>query len=86
MIPVKLAPVGRISATNTTREGDAAILMSTAPDKDGEIALLQRVGSFTSDQTLEMSVRSKIYYLTPSKLMEGGDDFDWAKFKIGKQP
>jgi hypothetical protein len=86
VIPVKLAPVGKLSVTNTTREGDPAILMSTAPDKDGEIALLQRVGSFTPDQALEMSVRSKSYYLTPSKLIEGGDDFDWAKFKIGKQP
>jgi hypothetical protein len=29
-----------------------------------------------------MQVGSKVYYLLPSKLVEGGEDFDCAKFKI----
>jgi len=34
---------------------------------------------------LEMSVRGKRYNIMPSKLVEGGDDFDWAIFKVVKQ-
>ena len=82
VIPVKLAPAGNVSSINATREGDSALLLSTAPDKDGEIALLVRAGSYTPGQALEMNVRDKQYYLMPSKMAEGGDDFDWAKFKI----
>jgi hypothetical protein len=81
-IPVKLAPAGSLSSSNTTRAGEPALLLSTAPDKNGEIALLLRAGSFTLGQAIEMNVRDKQYYLMPSKLAEGGDDFDWAKFKI----
>jgi hypothetical protein len=29
-----------------------------------------------------MHVGSKVYYLLPSKLVDGGEDFDCAKFKI----
>jgi len=82
VIPVKLWPTGTVSSFNVTRGGDRAVLLSTTPDKNGEIALLLKVGSFTPNQALEMSVRDRQYYLMPTKLVEGGDDFDWAKFKI----
>ena len=82
VIPVKLSPAGTVSSFNATREGDSALLLSTTPDKDGEIALLLRAGSYTPSQALEMSVRGKQYYLMPSRMAEGGDDFDWAKFKV----
>jgi hypothetical protein len=57
-------------------------LLSTFPDKNGEIRLLLREGSFAQRQTLEMNVRGKNYYLMPSGLDEGGDDFDLARFKV----
>jgi hypothetical protein len=82
VIPVKLSPAGSVSSFNATRGGDPALLLSTTPDKNSEIALLLRAGSFTPGQGLEMNVRGKPYYLMPSKLVEGGDDFDWAKFRI----
>ena len=85
LIPVKLAPAGSVSSFNATREGDLAVLLSIAPDKNGEIALLLGGGSFTPGQMLEMNVRGKQYYMMPSKLVEGGDDFDWATFKIIRQ-
>jgi hypothetical protein len=31
-----------------------------------------------------MRVRGKPYYLTPRKLVESADDFDWAKFKVAE--
>lgn len=82
VIPVALAPAGNQSSINAARSGDQAVLLSNTPDRDGEIALLLKVGSFTPGRSLEMNVRNKQYYLMPSKLVEGGEDFDCAKFKV----
>ena len=81
VIPVTLSPADSVSAQKVMRDEIPAVLLSTTPDKDGDISLLMRIGSFTSAQPLEMNVRGKIYLLLPRKLLEGGDDFDWAKFK-----
>ncbi len=82
VILVKLAPAGNESSFDATRNAHQAVLLSSTPDRDGEIALLLKVGSFTPGESLEMKVRSKQYYLMPSKLVEGGEDFDCAKFKV----
>jgi len=79
-----LSPAGTVSSINATRGGDAAVLLSTTPDKNGDIALLLQVGSYTQTQPLEMIVRGKQYYLMPRRLVEAGDDFDWGKFKVMK--
>jgi hypothetical protein len=75
-------PVTLTAAGHGTRDGDPGVLLSTAPDKNGEISLLMRDGSFSQQQALEMHVRNKLYYLMPSRLVEGGEDFDLARFKI----
>jgi hypothetical protein len=86
VIPVRLSPAGHVSSINATREGDQAVLLSSTPDDKGEVDLLLAVGSYTADQTLEMHLRKgKSYLLMPSKLIEGGDDFDWATFKVMKR-
>ena len=84
-IPVMLTPDGTASSFNAARGGEPGILLSTAPDKNGEIALLLREGNYSPRQALEMSVRGKTYYLMPSKLVEGGEDFDYARFKVMKR-
>jgi len=80
VIPLQLAPAGSASSGNAMRE--PGVLLSPTPDRHGEIALLLRGGSYTPGQGLEMNVRGKRYHLAPRKLVEGGDDFDWAKFKV----
>ncbi len=82
IIPVKLSPTGAASTFNAMRDGDPAVLLSTTPDPNDEIALLLKVGSFTAGQALAMTVRGRVYQLIASKLIEGGDDFDWAKFRV----
>lgn len=62
--------------------GERAVLLSAALDTNGEIDLLLRARSFIPGKHLEMNVRGKEYYLRPSRLVEAGDNFDWAKFKI----
>ena len=76
VIPVRLSPA------NGMRDGEPGVLLSTTPDKHGEIALLLRGGSYTPGEVLEMNVRGKQYRLAPRKLVEGGGDFEMVKFKV----
>jgi hypothetical protein len=85
VIPVSLAPAGNVSSFSAARGAEAGILLSTSPDKNGEVAVLMRDGSFSQRQALDMTVRGKTYYLMPSKMVEGGDDYDHARFKIMKR-
>jgi hypothetical protein len=85
VIPVHLAPAGHVSSIHLLRFGDHGVLLSTTPDKNGDIGLLLKIGGFTQQQALEMTVREKRYYLMPRKLVEDGEDFDWAKFKVMRQ-
>jgi hypothetical protein len=41
-----------------------------------------RSGFFSGRDSLHMTVRDKSFQLTPAGLVEGGDDFDWVKFKV----
>lgn len=82
VIPVTLTPAGNVSSFSAARGGEPGILLSTSPDKNGEITILMRDGNYSQRYALDMNVRGKTYYLMPSKLVEGGEDFDLARFKI----
>jgi hypothetical protein len=75
-IPIKVARSG------AGREQQAAILLSTSPDKQGEIGVVMRDGIFNASDSLDMMVKDKAYLLMPTGMVEDGDDFDWAKFKV----
>jgi len=81
-IPVKIALSQTLSFTDADRETERAILLSTGPDSRGEIGVVMRGGLFNGRDSLDMTVRDKSFLLMPVSLVEGGDDFDWAKFKI----
>ena len=78
-LPIRLAFPANVSAK---REAEAAILLSTSPDRTGEVGVLMREGAFNPQDSLDMTVNSKTYLLIPSRMVEGGEDFDWAKFKV----
>ena len=82
VIPVLLSPSSEASTFDAGRGGEPGILLSTGPDKNGEIALLLGAGTFSPRHALEMNVRGKNYYLMPARLVEGGEDFDLARFKV----
>ena len=44
-----------------------------------------RNGLFNGRDGLDMMVSEKSYRLTPVGLAEGGEDFDWAKYKVMEQ-
>jgi hypothetical protein len=67
------------------RDGDPAVLLSSAPDENQEVTVLMRVGSFTAGQELEMRVRGKGYLVQPVLLLEGGEDFDWVRLRLSRR-
>jgi hypothetical protein len=81
-IPVKISLSQTLSFTDADRDTERAILLSTGPDSRGEIGVVMRGGLFNGRDSLNMTVRDQSFLLMPVSLVEGGDDFDWAKFKI----
>jgi hypothetical protein len=81
-IPVKISLSETLSFTDADREMERAILLSTGPDSRGEMGVVMRGGLFNGRDSLHMTVRDKSFLLMPVSLVERGDDFDWAKFKI----
>jgi hypothetical protein len=61
---------------------DTALLLSGTPDASGEVALVTRAGSFDPKSDIEVNGRTKSYVFVPSRLLDSGDDFDWATYKI----
>lgn len=78
-LPIKVAKSGSGAPAG---EPQPAILLSTAPDGKGEVGVVLREGTFNGRDSLDMTVKDKDYLLMPSGMVEDGEDFDWAKFKV----
>jgi hypothetical protein len=78
---VKLAP---ISAQDDSELESALLLPSNANDTNGasEMNLLLRPGAFSLQKSMEMRAYERSYLLVPRKLVEGGYDFDMARFRV----
>ena len=78
---VKLAPVG---AADDPELESALLLPSIANDTKGaaEMNLLLKPGAFSLRKSMEMRAYERSYLLVPRKLMEGGHDFDMARFRV----
>ena len=78
---VKLYPVG---GRNAQSGEDALLLPSSSADSSGrgELSLLMRLGSFSPRQSFQMRAYEREYLLVPKQLVEGGQDFDMAKFRV----
>jgi hypothetical protein len=78
---VKLAA---ISAIDDAEPESALLLPSNANDTNGaaEMNLLLRPGAFSLQKSMEMRAYERSYLLVPRKLVEGGHDFDMARFRV----
>ncbi len=83
-IPVRVGKSGGAfaGASALATPTDSALLLSTTPDSKGEVGVVLRDGTFSSRDSFDMVVNKKAYLLMPSRLAEGGEDFDWAMFKV----
>lgn len=82
-IPIRVVHAGTASSSsNGGRELQPAILLATSPDAQGEVGIIMREGLFSTRASMEMTVGGKPYSLQPVRLVEGGEDFDWATFRV----
>jgi hypothetical protein len=82
-IPVRLVRSGSTDTSfNVSREPQPAILLATAADRNGEVTVIMREGIFSARDGMEMVIGGKSYELQPARLIEGGEDFDWAAFRV----
>lgn len=88
VLPVVLAAAGsRALARRAGEEGadGRSLLLSRTPDATGEILVALAPGNYNLVQGLEMTVGEKRYGVVPTKLLESGDDYDLAKFRVVKK-
>ena len=66
----------------SSREAESAVLLSGAPDQNGEIGIIMRAGRFDAAGSIDLTVKDNPFVLVPSRLVDDGDDFDWAVYKV----
>lgn len=81
-IPVRIGKSGGAFSSAPAEPTDSALLLSTTPDKNGEIGLVLHESTYNARDSLDMVVNQKPYLLMPSRLAEGGEDYDWAMFRV----
>jgi hypothetical protein len=79
--------VVKLAAASGPRSGQpekrrSAVLLSSATGKSDEALVLMRAGHFVSTQSLTMQQEDKRYLLLPIELVEAGEDFDCARFRM----
>ncbi len=82
VFPVRVGKSGGVFAAAPATATDTALLLSPTPDSKGEVGVVMREGIFSTRDSYDMVVNNKPYLLMPSRLAEGGEDFDWAVFKV----
>jgi hypothetical protein len=81
-LPVELKSIE--PGAGESGEGRRGLLLSARPDDNGEIELMLEVGAFSSFGRYAVQINGRPYMLVPSHLVEAGDDFDLARFKVRK--
>jgi hypothetical protein len=83
-IEVIARTVAAVSLARASGEPEHAILLSTRPDGNGEVALIRSAGRYDSRADARLVIRDHTYSLSPSRLIDAGEGFDWASYKIGR--
>jgi hypothetical protein len=61
-----------------------AVLLSTLPDGQGEVSVVRRAGRFDPKSGVRFAIGDDVYTLTPSRLIDAGDDFHWASYRVSR--
>ena len=64
------------------RESEHAMLLSREPDANGEVPVVMRAARFDAANSLRMELHDASYLLMPSRLIETGEDFDRAMYRM----
>jgi hypothetical protein len=79
-LPVALARAA--PGAEGTRPAEAAMLLSNRPNRQGEMALVLRGGTFSGARSLRVVLAEDTYALEPVELIEAGEDFDWGRYRV----
>lgn len=78
-----------VAITDRTRSspeaGSLALYLNRPNDASGEAWLLQKAESFSPARSLVMQMDDKAYLLLPLSLVERGDDYDLARYRMMEQ-
>jgi hypothetical protein len=64
------------------REPQTAILLSNTPDDNGEVGIIMRAGRFDPGAHIDVTLDDQHQVLAPAQMVDAGDDFDWARYKV----
>ena len=64
------------------REPEAAALLSRDLAEGAEVGMLMRAGRYNHENDVAVDVDGAGYALAPSRLIDAGDDFDWAVYSV----
>jgi hypothetical protein len=84
-VPVRISKASTMSSLNFDLREETAILLDVKPDDRGEVGMLLRAGLFNGRDDLEMTLQRRGYRLLPTHVLESGEDFCWARFKVTQQ-
>lgn len=78
---VKLAPASGARMGEAERRR-SAVLLAAAPEESDEVVVVMRAGHYMATQSLNVQLGDTGYGLQPAGLIEGGEDFDCARFRV----
>jgi len=70
---------------NIGDEAQVAMYLSRPADTSGEAWLLMKPDAFSMNRSLNMDMGEKNYLLMPLELVESGDDYDLARYRLMQQ-
>jgi hypothetical protein len=79
---VTLLPASAPEAQTDAPEGELCILLPATSTRSGEVTLLLRPQLFSPRRSVEMQAYDRRYRLHPLDIVEAGDDFEIARFRI----
>ena len=66
------------------RASEVAVLLSSSPDRNNEVGLIVRSGRYLPGHAGEMIIKGARYGIAPSRMVDAGEDFDWAMYKVSR--
>lgn len=66
-------------------EDNVALYLNKPNDASGEAWLLMKLGAYAANRSFNMQVGDKTYLLLPLSLVESGEDYDLARYRMMEQ-
>jgi hypothetical protein len=85
IVALRIAPSGPIAPGNAVRDNDVALLLTPRPDAEQRVRIMQAPGTFSAGQMLVMRVQGHAFELKPEALIETGEEYDVASFRLTRR-